>query len=120
LTVNGDGAGGTIVAWAVGPELSVAHFDGGNEPIGEVYVSTVEAPISGLAAASSDLMMMVFYSTGRVAEDAPEDVVLRYRPYVTGAGLGESTVLAENFELRPGGIATIVGPRVRGVTRQIV
>ncbi|MFT5429705.1 MAG: hypothetical protein ACI9OJ_000377, partial [Myxococcota bacterium] len=119
VAVSSDGAGGAIVAWSTGSQLSVAHLDGDGAQVGGVYVTTVEAPLSGLTAAPSDEMMMVFYSTGRLGEHAPEDVVLRYRAFVVGSGLGEPVILAENFELRPGGISTIVGPRVRGVTRQV-
>lgn len=113
------GGDGAVVAWASGSSLHALRVDADGTPTGEVQSTEVEGPISGLAAANSDEMTMVVYSVGRIAEDPQEDVVLRFRPVAGDGAIGESVFISDNFELKPGGVPTDVGPRFWGLMNEV-
>lgn len=120
LAFGHTGGNGALVAWASGNSVSSQRFDSLGMPTGEIRQFETAQPVSGLAAASSDEMMLLFYSEGTLDEQSPEDVVLSYVPVEDHGGLGKPVQLAENFQLVGDGVATVVGPRVWGLSDETI
>ncbi|MFT7621583.1 MAG: hypothetical protein ACI9WU_000747 [Myxococcota bacterium] len=107
-------ASGALLTYSTETSIELRWVD----EAGQVYQSDqlpVAPGLSGLAAAPSDEAMFVFYSMGLLDEDGPDGTGL-YMVEVDPAGShGEPVLLQTNFELRPGAIATGIGPRVWGI-----